>query len=74
MKLGKEEYRYFNGEEFFSEGIIFPTREKAKEHVMWWKRLIKERYPDFPFKYRIIKVNGGYKAFTNNTVRNMADY
>ncbi len=68
------EYRIFNGEEFYSEGIIFPTRERAKEHVQWWKKQLNRFYPKFPFKYRIVRVKEGYKVFLNNTVRNMADY
>lgn len=67
----KPKYRTFGGEEFFSDGFVFESREQAKKIAEWTRKQVKQFYPNFKFKYRIVKTKDGYKLYTNNTVRNM---
>lgn len=68
MSKPKPKYRYFDGIEFYTDGVIWKTRKEAEECVEWWKKIVD---PPFPFRYRIVKTKLGYVVYTNNTVSNM---
>ena len=70
-KTGRGIYRKFKGEEFYSDGTIFRSRKRAEKYVELIKRDVLRVNPRFNFRYRILKTEGGYLVFTNNTVRNM---
>jgi hypothetical protein len=66
-------YRNFDGVEFYS-ARVHKTKIKAQDEADYWgKDFYRGRFGSkgYPFRYRIIKVKDGWRAYMNNTVHNM---
>lgn len=71
-ELAGMNYRQFDGVEFYSV-IVHSTKKSAQDVVDCWEREYRRGRgaKGFPLRSRIIKVKNGWRAYTNNTVRNV---